>query len=108
MRPSLNRQSQTLAKEEEQSFMDQTINLNRCVKGDRLRMRNGEELTYSHVDYDVDNSTLGAFRHYVTYDDGGVGTRTDEGLTFHACESYTDVVEILTKRPRGRPRIIHA
>jgi hypothetical protein len=105
MRLSLNRQSQALAKEEEQPFMDQTINLNKCVKGDRLRMRNGEELEYDFVDDTIGNSLLGAFRHNVSYSDGGIGSRTDEGRTFHGVESQTDVVEILTKRPRGRPRI---
>ena len=70
-----------------------TVDLNTCVKGQKLRSKHGMILTY------VGPSGNSFYPHEVRYPQGGYGSRTHDGFTFSnpskRLEEDNDIVEIL-------------
>lgn len=67
------------------------INLNTCVKGQKLKSKQGKILTYLGKTGDLH------YPHKVQYPSGEEGTRTDDGYVFilNQLQGDEDIVEIL-------------
>ncbi len=77
-----------------------TVDLNTCVPGQKLRSRHGEILTYvKKLDPERDY-----YDHMVKYANGSGGTRTNDGFVYRNADkrlaSDHDIVEILPVNPK--------
>ena len=77
-------------------FHKSPVDLTTCKKGDKLKLRNGEEAKYAGKRDDPRP-------HRIDYADGAFGYRWDNGMFEIGFPKSGDVVEIIREEPKSNP-----